>query len=96
MRGYVEITLNEFKKEIEDEMGFNCINANKGSFSDRGGFANEYIFERVIKHETPEDMMKALTGDGFRYAIRVYSSIDRNTNKLATLAQMQFVLHYTI
>ena len=81
MRGYVEITLNEFKKEIEDEMGFNCINANIGSFSDRGGYANEYIFERVIKHETPEDMMKALAGDGFRYAIRVYSSIDRNTNK---------------
>ena len=53
MRGYVEITLDEFKKEIEDEMGFNCINANKGSFSDRGGYANEYIFERVIKHETP-------------------------------------------
>ena len=40
MRGYVEITLSEFKKEIEDEMGFNCINANKGAFSDRGGFAN--------------------------------------------------------
>ena len=53
MRGYVEITLNEFKKEIEDEMGFNCINANKESFRDRGGYANEYIFERVIKKENP-------------------------------------------
>ena len=80
MSRYVEITLNEFKKEIENEMGFTCINANKGSLNDRGGIANEYIFERIVKHDTPEDMMQALKGDGFRYAVRVYSSIDRNTN----------------
>tara|TARA_B100000959_G_C14934779_1_gene605254 strand:+ start:731 stop:1246 length:516 start_codon:yes stop_codon:yes gene_type:complete len=80
MRGYHEITLNEFKKEIEDGMGFSCINPAKGALNDRGGIANEYIFERVVKHETPEDMMQALKGDGFRYAIRIYSSIDRNTN----------------
>ena len=34
MAGYVEITLKDFKKEIEDEMGFTCINANKGSLND--------------------------------------------------------------
>ena len=65
MAGYVEITLKDFKKEIEDEMGFTCITANKGSVNARGGIANEYIFERVVKHETPEDMMQALKGDGF-------------------------------
>ena len=80
MSGYVEITLNEFKQEIENKMGFTCINANKGSLNDRGGYAEEYIYERVVKHETPEDMMQALKGDGFRYAIRIFSSIDRRTN----------------
>ena len=81
MAGYVEITLDKFKQEIEGEMGFTCINANKGSMNDtRGGYAEEYIYERVVKHNNPEDMMQALRGDGFRYAIRVYSSVDRRTN----------------
>ena len=58
MAGYVEITLDEFKQEIEGEMGFTCINANKGSMNDtRGGYAEEYIYERVVKHNNPEDMM---------------------------------------
>ena len=68
-------------------MGFTCINANNGSLNDRGGIANEYIFERVVKHETPEDMMQALKGDGFRYAVRIYSSIDRNTNTTRDMGQ---------
>tara|TARA_B100001013_G_scaffold289958_1_gene189783 strand:+ start:36 stop:551 length:516 start_codon:yes stop_codon:yes gene_type:complete len=80
MAGYVEITLDKFKQEIEGEMGFTCINANKGSMNDRGGYAEEYIYERVVKHYNSEDMMQALRGDGFRYAIRVYSSVDRRTN----------------
>ena len=80
MAGYVEITLDDFKQEIEGEMGFTCINANKGSLNDtRGGYAEEYIYERVVKHNNLDDMMQTLRGDDFRYSIRVYSSVDRRT-----------------
>ena len=80
MGTYVEIKLDEFKKEIENEMGFTCVNPNREVSNPRGGYAEEYIYERVVKHHNPEDMMQALRGEDFRYSIRIYSSIDRRTN----------------
>jgi len=80
MGTYVEINLDKFKKEIENEMGFICINPEKEVQNYKGGYAEEYIYERVVKHHNPDDMMQALRGDDFRYAIRIYSSVDRRTN----------------
>tara|TARA_B110001454_G_scaffold100369_1_gene94776 strand:- start:1793 stop:2308 length:516 start_codon:yes stop_codon:yes gene_type:complete len=80
MGTYVEIKLDEFKKEIENEMGFTCVNPNREVSNPSGGYAEEYIYERVVKHHNPDDMMQALRGDAFRYAIRIYSSVDRRTN----------------
>ena len=62
MGSYVEITLDEFKKEIENEMGFTCVNPNREVSNPSGGYAEEYIYERVVKHHNPDDMMPVAEG----------------------------------
>tara|TARA_R100000008_G_C3559081_1_gene155004 strand:+ start:526 stop:1041 length:516 start_codon:yes stop_codon:yes gene_type:complete len=81
MSGYVEFTFDQAQKVLVDEMGFKCINDVAPESEGFGINANEYVFERVIKHENPEDFMKALKGDDFRYSIRIFSSVDRRTKK---------------
>ena len=82
MSGYVGFNYEKARKVLEEEMGFKCIN-NVDPKSENWGeiHANEYVFERVVKHNNVDDFMKALTGKDFRYSIRIFSSIDRTTKK---------------
>ena len=75
MAGYVEIDIEEFRGMVETDMGFKCINGGED-----GGRAKEYIYERIVQHRNEDDFMSALRGDKFRYAIRIFSSIDKRTN----------------
>jgi len=81
MSGYVGFNYEKARKVLEDEMGFKCINNVDPKSEGYGIIANEYVFERVVKHHNPEDFMKALTGKDFRYSIRIFSSVDRNSKK---------------
>ena len=83
MSRYVEFTYEQAQKVLVDEMGFKCINNVDPKSEHWAGnpHTDEYIFERIIKHNNADDFMKALSGKNFRYSIRIFSSVDRNSKK---------------
>tara|TARA_B100000959_G_scaffold226168_1_gene240636 strand:+ start:430 stop:945 length:516 start_codon:yes stop_codon:yes gene_type:complete len=81
MSGYVGFSYEQAQKVLVDDMGFKCINNVDPRSEGYGIRANEYVFERVVKHDNVDDFMRALKGDDFRYSIRIFSSVDRNTKQ---------------